>query len=272
MAYRQTNTLRPTEDQFNELMVLQKNTFWEHGAYSWYDPKKIFTDYDDMKDRIIPWSLSSAYFFQMWWEDDTLLGFRAFMPSEIEEDYVGGMIHTASDDGPIPKIIGDDPFWKEKTAKTDIFIGRPDSTGSQQNWMFHRPEVAPVWDNGDGESLHQALWQHGLERAYSCAHGKLQKQHLWNNRDCECFKHDIFLQHGYSFNERKQLGFEVDTQESFIYRLVGGHSLGWPTRHALYHIDNAERPDQVPLPYIPSRDEPQKLGLRSAPVTPETVD
>ena len=53
---------------------------------------------------------------------------------------------------------------------------------------------------------------------------------------------------------------------------MGGHSLGWPTRHALYHIDNAERPDQVPLPYIPSRDEPQKLGLRSAPVTPETVD
>lgn len=274
MTYRQTNTLRPTEDQFNELMTLQKNTFWEHGAYSWYDPKKIFTDFDDMKERIISWSLEFSYFYQMWWEDDTLLGFRAFMPSEITEDYVGGIIHTASDDGPIPKIIGDDPFWKEKTAKTDIFLGRPDSTGSQQNWMFDKKEITPVWDNKDGESLHEALHLHGCERAYSCVHGRLQKQMLWENRNKLTgfgSAHDIWLQNGYSFNERKQLGFDINTQTSFVYRLIGGHSLGWPSRHALYHIDNVERPDQVPLPYIPSRDEPAKLGLKSAPITPETI-
>ena len=104
----------------------------------------------------------------MWWEDDTLLGFRAFMDSHLEEDFIGGMVHTAVMMGPIPKIIGDDPNWREKCLKTDIFIGRPDSSGSQQNWMFDRPEfVSPVWNNNDGESLWESMHRFGYERAYS---------------------------------------------------------------------------------------------------------
>tara|TARA_B110000003_G_C16494469_1_gene474838 strand:+ start:81 stop:899 length:819 start_codon:yes stop_codon:yes gene_type:complete len=271
MAYRQTTSLTPTYEQFEELFDLHKSTYWEHAAYTWYDPKKMFVSYDAFKEGVITWSMAHTTLWQMWWEDDTLLGMRSFLESHVHEDMAGGIIHTASDDGPIPKIIGDDPDWKTKTLKTDIFVGRPDSTGSQHNWMLNRPETAPTWNNNDGESLWEAMWSRGKERAYSCAHGSMQKQILWNNRDCEAFKHDIFLQMGYSFNERKQLGFEIDAQNSFIYRLIGGESMGWPKIHSLYHIDNAERPDKVERPYIASIDIPLELGIEAAPLPPETI-
>ena len=38
-TYRQTNTIRPTEEQFVELFDLHKQTFWDYAAYTWYDPK-----------------------------------------------------------------------------------------------------------------------------------------------------------------------------------------------------------------------------------------
>lgn len=272
MEYRQTNTLRPTEEQFKELFDLQINTFWKHKAYTWYDPQLTFDTPEAFRDAVCEWSLTHTKIYQMWWEDDTLLGFRAFMDSHLEEDFIGGMVHTAGEDGPIPKIVGDDPDWKLKCLKTDIFIGRPDSTGSQQNWMFDRPEIGPTWNNNDGESLWESMHLYGYERAYSCAHGSLQKQHLWNNRHKECFKHDIFLQNGYSFNERRKLGFDTNEQTSFIYRLVGGESMGWPRHHALYHLNNAERPDKVERPYIQSIDEPIEKGIKEAPIPPEQID
>ena len=272
-TFRQTNTIRPTKDQFKELFDLNKNTFWEHSAYSWYDPKPLFNNnYESFRDSVINWSLQHTKIFQMYWEDDTLLGLRSFLPSELEEDYANAIIHTASDDGPIPKIIGDDPNWKDKTLKLDIMVTREDSTGSRQRWMIEQPEIAPTWNNNDGESLWQAMWQIGYERAYGCTHGKLQKQLLWQQKGCESLKHDIWLQMGYSFNERKQLGFDVNEQSSFIYRLVGGESMGWPRNHALYHKDNEQRPDKIERPYIDSIDKALEQGLEPAPIPPESID
>ena len=266
MAYRQTNTIRPTETQFKELFELQYNTFWEHGEYTYYDPKLVFSSKEDMRDEIYTYVENNAKFYQMWWEDDTLLGFRTFMDCTIEEDASGGYVNSGTPDGPISKIIG--KGYESTTLRSDLFIGRPDSTGSQQNWMFHRPEVAPIWDNKDGETLFEAFWRHGAKRAYSCTFGKLQKQHLWNNRDCECFKHDIFLQNGYSFNERREVGFDTDEDTSFIYRLVGGESLGWPPMHSMYHHNNATRPDKVERPYMDTLDGASEPP---APPVPETV-
>ena len=256
MAYRQTNTLRPTEEQFKELFDLQINTFWKHKAYTYYDPQLVFSSKEEMRDMICEWSLNISTFFQMWWEDDTLLGFRSFLPCQTSEDVVGGTVQTATPDGPISKIIGEG--YERTTLRTDIFIGRPDSTGSQENWMFKRPEVAPVWNNNDGESVYQAIIDNGFERAYSCAHGMVQKQHLWNNRDTDAIKHDIFLKYGYSFSESRELGFDPDEQKSFIYRLVGGESIGWPPIHSSYHHQNTTRPDKVERPFMVTRDDPNK--------------
>ena len=272
-TYRQTNTLKPTEEQFVELFDLHKKTFWDYAAYTWYNPKHLYTDFEQFRDEVMGWSLGSAIFYQMWWEDDTLLGFRAFHDANQREDFNGAMVHTASDDGPIPKIIGDNPDWKNETLKTDLMVTRPDSTGDAKHWMRTRPEISPVWDNNDGESLYQAMWQYGKKRAYCCTHGRLQKQLLWGSRDCESLKHDIWLQMGYSFNERKELGFNPDEQESFIYRLVGGKQehMGWPSIHSLYHVNNVERPDSIERPYIASVDEPEKLGIQPAPIPSEPV-
>ncbi len=275
MAYRQTNTLRPTEEQFKELFDLNINAFWKHQSYTWYDPKLTFDTPEDFRDAVCEWSLEHTRIYQMWWEDDTLLGLRAFLDSGLEEDFIGGMVHTAGDDGPIPKILGnDDPDWRLKCLKSDIFLGKADSTGTKQ-WYWDRPEITPVWNNNDGESLWEAMHQWGYERAYSCVHGSVQKQMLWENRHKLTgfgSAHDIWLQNGYSFNERRQLGFDTNEQTSFIYRLVGGESLGWPRHHALYHLNNAERPDKVERPYIKSIDEPIQKGIKEAPPIPEQVD
>ena len=267
MAYRQTNKELVTEDEFKELFDIQQNTFWKYKAYSWYDPQLIFKSADEMRDALWVWASDNATFWQKWWEDDTLIGFRMFCPCNTQEDFSGGIIHTASEDGPIGKIIG--PDFKEKTMRTDIMIGRPDSTGSQKHWMETRPEIAPTWNNNDGQSLYQTMLDNGFERAYSCTHGMLQKQLLWGSKDCESLKHDIWLQHGYSFNERLQLGFDVNEQTSFIYRLVGGESMGWPSIHPLYHVDNIERPDKVERPYMETRDDPNMPP--PAPIPPETI-
>ena len=275
-TYRQTNTIRPTEEQFVELFDLHKQTFWDYAAYTWYNPKHLYNDYEQFRDEIVDWSLSTAIFYQMWWEDDTLLGFRAFHNSNQREDFAGSLVHTASDDGPIPKIIGGGknyPNWQDETLKTDLMVTRPDSTGDAHNWMRKRPETSPVWDNNDGETVWQVMWQHGKKRAYCCTHGMLQKQLLWKYKDAYSLKHDIFLQNGYSFNERKQLGFDVDEQKSFIYRLVGGkhEHMGWPSIHPLYHVDNVERPDEVKRPYVASIDEAEKQGIQPAPIPQEIV-
>tara|TARA_Y200000002_G_scaffold380459_1_gene391996 strand:- start:240 stop:1064 length:825 start_codon:yes stop_codon:yes gene_type:complete len=274
MAYRQTNTLRPTEEQFKELFDLNINAFWKHQAYTWYDPKLTFDTPEEFRDAIVKWSLEHTKIYQMWWEDDTLLGFRAFLESNLQEDFIGGMVHTAGDDGPIPKIVGDDPDWKLKCLKTDIFLGKPDSTGNKQ-WYWDRPEITPIWNNNDGESLWEAMHRNGYERAYSCVHGSVQKQMLWENRHKLTgfgSAHDIWLQNGYSFNERRQLGFDLNEQTSFVYRLIGGESLGWPKHHALYHLNNTERPDKIERPYILSIDEPIQKGIKEAPIPPEQVD
>ena len=258
MAYRQTNTLRPTEEQFKELFDLQINTFWKYKAYTWYDPQLVFESPEDMRDKITEWSLAETQFYQMFWEDETLLGFRAFMPCSVVEDSAHAMINSAGLDGPIPKILGDDFY--ENTLRTDIFIGRPGSTGNQNDWMFDRPEMSPTWDAGEGESLHQAIIDNGFKHSYSIIHGKIQKQRLWaaRNKLTGIFARDIYLQNGYSYREKKILGFDVNEQDSFIYRLVGGESLGWPPIHPLYHVDNAPRPDVVPRPYMATIDDPER--------------
>ena len=60
MAYRQTTTQRPTEEQFRELFDLQVNTFWEHQAYTWYDPKLTFETPEEFRDAIVEWSLENT--------------------------------------------------------------------------------------------------------------------------------------------------------------------------------------------------------------------
>ena len=60
MAYRQTNTIRQTETQFKELFELQYNTFWEHGAYTYYDPKLVFSSKEVMRDEIYTYVENNA--------------------------------------------------------------------------------------------------------------------------------------------------------------------------------------------------------------------
>ena len=293
MAYRQTTTYRVQESEFKELFDIKKNTFYKHKAYSWYDPTLIYETAEDMRDDLWIYADRFAVFWQCWWEDDLLIGFRMFTDCRHQEDFSGGMVHTAGPNGPLGKILGGDNWkpqkhigtsgipvetdlddWRSTTLKTDVMIGRPDSTGDQHHWMLTRPEISPVWDNNDGESVHQAMWQNGYERAYACQHGKLQKQLLWGARECESLKYDRWLKHGYAFNERQEVGFNVDEQTSFIYRLVGAKMewMGWPMSHPLYHKDDTIRPDLLPRPYIASRDEQEKLGIQPAPIPPGTTD
>ena len=291
--YRQTTSYRIKENEFKELFDIKKNTFYKHKAYSWYDPTLLYETAEDMRDDMWVYADRFATFYQCWWEDDFLIGFRMFTDCRHQEDFSGGLVHTAGPNGPLGKILGGDNWkptkhigtsgipveadlddWRSKTLKTDVMIGRPDSTGDQHHWMLTRPEISPVWDNKDGESLHCAMWQHGYERAYACQHGKLQKQLLWGAKECESLKYDRWLKHGYAFNERQEVGFNVDEQTSFIYRLVGAKMewMGWPMSHPLYHDEDTIRPDLVERPWIASRDEQERDGIQPAPIPRPTTD
>jgi len=271
MAYRATTRIEPTEEQFKELFDLNMNAFWEHKAYTYYDPKLVFENKEQFRDRIWEWLQHHVTFWQMWWEDEELIGLRAFMPCDVAEDPSGAYINTATDNGPIAQIVGLSN-WQEKTMRTDIFLGKPDSKGTKA-WYFDEPEIAPTWDNKDGESVYQAILDHGFERAYSAIHGTVQKKMLWENRHKLTgfgSAYDIFLQYGMSYQEEKQVGFDLEDNHSWVYRLIGGESMGWPSHHPLYHHDNAKRPEIIPRPYMETRDDPNKPP--EAPPVPETVD
>ena len=94
MTYRQTNTQDPTEEQIANLLEYNKTALWnpisstkQVFAYTWYDPKLIFNSWEDFKDVVIEWILGETEIFQMWWEDDNLLGFRSFIGANVREDF-----------------------------------------------------------------------------------------------------------------------------------------------------------------------------------------
>lgn len=273
MTYRQTNTQDPTEEQIANLLEYNKASIWNPEfltkqvfAYTWYDPKLIFNSWEDFKDVVIEWILGETEIFQMWWEDDNLLGFRSFIGANVREDFSHGVVHSSMIGGPIHKIVGDqeNPEWLLRTLKTDLTLIQPDSSGEIQNWCW-KEFVSPVWNNNDGETLYQAMWKMQYDRAYSYQHFPALKRAFWDNRDKPSQKHDIYLNSGWSFNERKELGFDVDSEKCFIYRLIGGASLGWPSHHALYHHQNAPRPEQVQRPYIASLDSPDRPEVAPMP-------
>ena len=155
MAYRQTTTYRVQESEFKELFDIKKNTFYKHKAYSWYDPTLVYETAEDMRDDLWIYADRFAVFWQCWWEDDLLIGFRMFTDCRHQEDFSGGLVHTAGPNGPLGKILGGDNWkpqkhigtsgipvetdlddWRSTTLKTDVMIGRPDSTGDQHHWML----------------------------------------------------------------------------------------------------------------------------------------
>ena len=249
-TFRQTNTLKPTADQFNELFDLRANTFWKYGAYSWVDPKTIYANVTEMRDDLRELLFSTSTFWQMFWEDDTLLGFRSFEPCYV---------NTLG----VPAVSYNSPFnsmfesgWEQTTLKNNIAISRPSPSIGDVTWAWTRPEVSPIWNNNDGETFYEAMREYAFERAYSTAYGSLQKQLLWNNRHLETIKYDIWLKYGFKYDgEVKESGFNVDDSETTIYRLIGGDSLGWPRYHALYHKDNVERPEYVARPHMETLDD-----------------
>ncbi len=271
-TFRQTNTITPTEDQFNELFDLRINTFWKYKAYSWFDPQLVYDSPTDMRNKVREELFEKSTFWQMFWEDDVLLGLRSFEPSTMYDASVPYVtIHS-----PFHKMFADDENWMYDTLKINIAISRPSPSIGDVTWAWTRPEVSPVWDNKDGETLYEAFRNTGFKRAYSTCYGSLQKQLLWNNRHQETVKYDIFLQGGYNFDESEeysiatgdeigQAGFDINDDETHIYRLIGGDSLGWPRYHALYHLNNAERPDTAPKPYIESEDSPDKPPVAPIP-------
>ena len=261
-TFRQTNTLKPTEDQFNELFDLRINTFWKYKAYSWVDPSTIYSSPEEMRDDVREWTFENSVFWQMFWEDDVLLGFRSFERCDINS-----ATPSVTDNSPIHKIFGKESRWWTRTLKNNIAISRKSPSLGDVTWAWNRPEVSPVWNNNDGETFYEAMYYNGFDRAYSTSYGSLQKQLIWNNRDKETIKYDIFLQGGYKFNgEIVPAGFDVNDDETHIYRLIGGDSLGWPRYHALYHMNNSERPDTVFRPYIESIDDAPPV----APIPPPT--
>ena len=60
----------------------------------------------------------------MWWEDEELIGLRAFMPCDVAEDPSGAYINTATDNGPIAQIVGLSN-WQEKTMVFSCQLDRP---------------------------------------------------------------------------------------------------------------------------------------------------
>ena len=249
------------------------NTFWKYKAYSWFDPQLVYDSPTDMRNKVREELFEKSTFWQMFWEDDVLLGLRSFEPSTMYDASVPYVtIHS-----PFHKMFADDETWMHDTLKINIAISRPSPSIGDVTWAWTSPEVSPVWDNKDGETLYEAFRNTGFKRAYSTCYGSLQKQLLWNNRHQETVKYDIFLQGGYNFDETEeysiatgdevgQAGFDINDDETHIYRLIGGDSLGWPRYHALYHMNNSERPDTVFRPYIESIDDAPPV----APIPPPT--
>ena len=51
---------------------------------------------------------------------------------------------------------------------------------------------------------------------------------LWENRHKLTgfgSAYDIFLQYGMSYQEEKQVGFDLEDNHSWVYRLIGGESM-----------------------------------------------
>ena len=120
-TFRQTNTLKPTEEQFKELFDLRINTFWKYGAYSWADPKTIWETPEDMRDKV--WILldSNTIIWQMYWEDDILLGLRSFEP--CISSVIGSVPITEYT--PFNKIFGEGTNWEIHTLRCNIALSRP---------------------------------------------------------------------------------------------------------------------------------------------------
>jgi len=264
-TFKQTNKLKPTEEQFKELFDLRINTFWKYGAYSWADPKTIWKSPEEMRDNVWLKLKDSTLIWQMYWEDDVLLGFRSFERCTTMNI---GSAPVNKEYSPFNKMFGEDTGWELRTLRCNIALSRPSPSMGNMGWMYE-PFVAPTWDNNDGESLYQAMIDFAFDRAYAPTYGSLQKQLIWNNRDSESIKHDIFLQAGFKYNnEISPAGFDINDDETHIYRLIGGDSMGWPRFHALYHQNNASRPEVVPRPYMETLDSPDKPPV--APIPPGT--
>ena len=212
-TFRQTNTLKPTADQFNELFDLRANTFWKYGAYSWVDPKTIYANVTEMRDDLRELLFSTSTFWQMFWEDDTLLGFRSFEPCTVNT--LG--VPAASYNSPFNSMF--ESGWEETTLKNNIAISRTSPSMGDVTWAWTRPEVSPIWNNDDGESFYQAMHEYAFERAYSTAYGSLQKQLIWNNRHLETIKYDIFLKYGFKYDNESRAYLRSVSSEDVVQKI-----------------------------------------------------
>ena len=265
MAYKQTNTLRPTEDQFKELFDSQANTFWKYNAHSAIPANETYDSVEDMRDKMCAMILEETRFFQMFWEDDYLIGFRQISDAIISKDMHNPAKYKSF---PISKILGSDWSEKDKTGRMGFSVGRASNSHAQREWMT-MDFCSPLHDNKDGESFHEAMINNNFEQIYGMIHGSVQKKLCFSDIfDKGLFEQDIYLSCSLDKTTGRETGFDLNNEDSVMFRLIGGHHLGWPSFHALYHNDNNVNMNKVPRPYMDTLDSPDKPPV--APIPPGT--
>ena len=265
MTYKQTNTLRPTEDQFKELFDSQANTFWKYNAHSVQPPNEIYDSVEEYRDILCKDILIDTRFFQMFWEDDYLIGFRQISDANISKDLPNP---AKVDSFPITKILGVEELARDKTGRMGFSVGRASKSHTQREWMAME-FCSPLHDNKDGESFYEAMINNNFEQIYGMIHGSVQKKLCFSDIfDKGLFEQDIYLNYSVDKTTGKQTGLDLNDDDSVMFRLIGGHHLGWPSFHALYHNDNNINMNKVPRPYMETLDSPDKPPV--APIPPGT--